>query len=163
MSEPYVRLRAIPPQHTRVHAAAPKFWDDFGDDPAYHVTKASNIEKVIKLMNGTYDNPGGYPYGMGKDRTVRQWWEYAGMDPADHSLLPRGDKFCFGSTFYPGPHAPDAPSPRRSLRRTCPGLPRMDVAAGGRGGAAMVRAPGGSNIDGVEVYRPSRPRWLLQR
>lgn len=46
MSEPYVRLRAIPPQHTRVHAAAPKFWDDFGDDPAYHVTKASNIEKV---------------------------------------------------------------------------------------------------------------------
>ncbi|PNH05598.1 hypothetical protein TSOC_008112 [Tetrabaena socialis] len=76
---------------------SPKFWNDFGGDASYHRTKAANLQKVIALMNGTYDTS--YTYGMGRHRSVRQWWQYAGMDPANQTMVADGNKFCWSTRY----------------------------------------------------------------
>ncbi|KXZ48097.1 hypothetical protein GPECTOR_30g192 [Gonium pectorale] len=88
---------------------APKFWNDFGSNEAYHKTKADNVKKVVSLMNGKYDPA--YRYGMGRQRTVQQWWQYAGMDPSNHTLVPDGSKFCWNKNYVYGPRVPDAALP----------------------------------------------------
>ncbi|GLI68443.1 hypothetical protein VaNZ11_012858 [Volvox africanus] len=78
--------------YSRDHA--PKFWNDFDANPSYHTQKAGVLRKVEALMLSEYGT-GGFKYGMGRQRTVRQWWQYAGLDPSNRSQVMDMRRFCW--------------------------------------------------------------------
>ncbi|GIL90137.1 hypothetical protein Vretifemale_17816, partial [Volvox reticuliferus] len=73
---------------------APKFWNDFDANPSYHTRKAAVLRKVEALMLSEYGT-GGFKYGMGRQRTVRQWWQYTGLEPSNRSQAMDVLRFCW--------------------------------------------------------------------
>ncbi|EFJ46119.1 hypothetical protein VOLCADRAFT_93546 [Volvox carteri f. nagariensis] len=72
-------------------------WDMFAPDRnvAFHhygregAPKFWNVAALMLSEHGT-----GFKYGMGTQRTVRQWWQYSGLDPTNRSQVLDGRKFC---------------------------------------------------------------------
>ena len=64
--------------HHYYREAAPKFWSDTD----YAAEQQRTLGKVKQLLTGTLK---GYAYGMGKARTLDEYWAYAGVDWASRT------------------------------------------------------------------------------
>lgn len=65
---------------------ASRFWDDVD----YAEEQAATVKKVKALLAGELE---GYSHGMGPDRTLDEYWEFAGID-WEASETTSADKFC---------------------------------------------------------------------
>lgn len=68
-----------------------KRWHD--DNPTWHTEqKASTtrLKRLLKLEEPRIEND---PYGLGKKRTIEEYWTYSGLDPKSRTSKSK-DKFC---------------------------------------------------------------------
>jgi hypothetical protein len=72
--------------HFYLRATSPKFWSDVDVTSQ----QASTVAKVKKLLQGRLPE---YPHGMGKTRTLREYWAFAGIDWKTKTSTSDG-KFC---------------------------------------------------------------------
>jgi len=79
--------------HHYLRAEKPKYWTDM--PKAYDAGRKQSIERVKRLAGISHPviPPGKDPFGLGTQRTMRQYWNFVGMDPRDKKP---GDasKFC---------------------------------------------------------------------
>lgn len=79
--------------HHYLRTEAPKYWTDLPRE--YEEGKAKSIRRVKRLtgLELPVIPQGSDPYGLGTRRTMRQYWEFVGMDPRAKA---RGDpsRFC---------------------------------------------------------------------
>lgn len=73
--------------HQYGRESAPKFW---GDVPGFQESQGSTYAKVRKLLQGKMP---GYAHGMGKARSLKAYWDFAGIDWAAKRCTSE-HKFC---------------------------------------------------------------------
>ena len=76
--------------HHYSRKGSPKFWEDI----AYFQTmlKSEVIVKRLLHLEEPFDVEG-YPYGLGTQRTIDEYWRFAGIDPVTKNITSR-EKFC---------------------------------------------------------------------
>lgn len=76
--------------HHYSRKGSPKFWEDI----AYYETmlKTEVTVKRILHLEEPYDVEG-YPYGLGTERTIDEYWDFAGVDRVSRNITSR-EKFC---------------------------------------------------------------------
>lgn len=69
-----------------------KFWDDI---KGWHGGQQESMHRLKRLLALEEPRilPGDDPYSLGKQRTIDEYWEYAGLDPKTKSSTSK-DKFC---------------------------------------------------------------------
>lgn len=78
--------------HVYGRSEAPRFWSD-GAHKSYKAVQERTLVKVRRLLGLQGPPMEMYPYGMGKVRTVKEWMDFAGLDP-DSKSSNSIDKFC---------------------------------------------------------------------
>jgi hypothetical protein len=76
--------------HQYERTDAPRFWNDIKD---YGATQAATLKKVRRVLGLESPEMPGYRYGMGADRTLEQYWAFAGID-AKARASKSEQKFC---------------------------------------------------------------------
>ena len=72
--------------HHYYRKQSPKYWNDI----EYSADQSKTVDKVRKLLQGKLP---GYRHGMGKARTLKQYWEFAGLDWTNKKSTSE-EKFC---------------------------------------------------------------------
>lgn len=60
-----------------------------GDNPTWHAAEQNTLKKVLRLLEG--HNPE-YTYGMGTQRSLREYYRFAGIDWQQKKMIPKREK-----------------------------------------------------------------------
>jgi hypothetical protein len=69
-----------------------KFWEDIKDWSVEQKKSASRARRILGLEQPAI-LPGSDPYGLGKERSIAAYWEFAGLDPTNKTSKSK-EKFC---------------------------------------------------------------------
>jgi len=77
---------------TKGSVEAPKFWNDIKGWHGDQKKSAQRVRRILGLETPVIP-PGSEPYALGTTRTIEEYWEFAGLDPAQKTSN-SAQKFC---------------------------------------------------------------------
>jgi hypothetical protein len=77
--------------HFYTRKTSPKFWNDIKDYKPVQQHNLRRVKKLLGFLDGQTEQS--YAYPMGRERTVQQYLDFAGIDPVTKTTSTE-DKFC---------------------------------------------------------------------